>query len=751
MPFCYSAVAQTNQQLQNLATFNRLYGYVKYFHPSDEAANLDWDRFAIYGSREVEKCTNTESLKRTLSELFKPIAPTVQIEASGLIKPFSIITITPPDTTGFKVIAWQYLGLGNGDSKNIYRSGRLNRKVRSSDKRMFCTITAGIDVEKYRGKQFRLSGSVRLIDGPGTGHLWARVDRADNRIGFFDNMEARPIASYQWKTYQIDGKIDADAVRLAFGSFLLGAGKLMVDNLNLSVLEGNEWTTVYSNSFESDNPDTFPSGMSGTRAPEYKTVVTDKEGNNGKKSVIIQGVVVYKMFEPLFDKHCKPGEFAEKEIGSGLTAIIPLALFGNENNTWPPANAQNLSALNRQMESVSLKPATELFTRIGGIIATWNVFQHFYPYFNETKTDWESAFNTAVRDTYLNKSSDDYLKTLRKLTAQLKDGHVHVNNFSIDNEGFAPPVAWEWIENKLVITKTGDSTLSLKPGDVVTEINGAPSRKFFDVEVLPYISAATPGWLDFRAQTSSLLGPKNSTLVLKILDAQNSEKEVTLARIVALRNYDQLGEHPKDAIRKMLDGIYYINISQAPMEEIRNHFPNLQQAKAIICDLRGYPKSNHQFISHLLHEKDTSKRWMRVPQIVYPDQEKISGFAEMGWEMQPLKPHLNAKIFFLLDGRAISYAESFMGFIEHYDLATIVGQPSAGTNGNVNRFQLPGGYNISWTGMSVFKHDGSQLHGVGILPDVYVQKTIQGVRENKDEFLEKAIELATKFKADVKD
>lgn len=45
--------------------------------------------------------------------------------------------------------------------------------------------------------------------------------------------------------------------------------------------------------------------------------------------------------------------------------------------------------------------------------------------------------------------------------------------------------------------------------------------------------------------------------------------------------------------------------------------------------------------------------------------------------------------------------------------------------------------------MKVFKHDGSPLHGVGILPDVYVQKTIQGIRENRDEFLEKAIELAT--------
>jgi C-terminal processing protease CtpA/Prc len=83
-----------------------------------------------------------------------------------------------------------------------------------------------------------------------------------------------------------------------------------------------------------------------------------------------------------------------------------------------------------------------------------------------------------------------------------------------------------------------------------------------------------------------------------------------------------------------------------------------------------------------------------------------------------------------------------MSFVEHYKLATIVGQPTAGTNGNVNELTLPGGYTIRWTGMKVQKHDGSVHHGVGILPNVFVQKTIKGVREARDEFLEKALELA---------
>ena len=82
-----------------------------------------------------------------------------------------------------------------------------------------------------------------------------------------------------------------------------------------------------------------------------------------------------------------------------------------------------------------------------------------------------------------------------------------------------------------------------------------------------------------------------------------------------------------------------------------------------------------------------------------------------------------------------------MGFIEWYDLASIIGEPTAGTNGNVNRFGLLGGMSISWTGMKVVKHDGSQLHAIGVLPDIYVNKTIEDIKANKDTYLEKAIEI----------
>ena len=115
-------------------------------------------------------------------------------------------------------------------------------------------------------------------------------------------------------------------------------------------------------------------------------------------------------------------------------------------------------------------------------------------------------------------------------------------------------------------------------------------------------------------------------------------------------------------------------------------------------------------------------------------------FTFSNWSIRPRQPRLTSNIAYIIDGRAISYAETWMGVVEHYRVAEIVGQPTAGTNGNVNPFTVPSGYRISWTGMKVLKHDGSQHHGVGILPTIPFERTLEGVRQGRDELLERAVQ-----------
>jgi C-terminal processing protease CtpA/Prc len=117
----------------------------------------------------------------------------------------------------------------------------------------------------------------------------------------------------------------------------------------------------------------------------------------------------------------------------------------------------------------------------------------------------------------------------------------------------------------------------------------------------------------------------------------------------------------------------------------------------------------------------------------------LTYLARPRWQLEPLLPRIAGNIVVLTDERAISYTESLMGIIEAHHLATIVGSTTAGTNGNVNLFTLPGHYCVSWTGMRVVKHDGSEHHGIGIHPNVPSLPTLEGIAQGRDEVLERAI------------
>src|SRR5678815_5680780 len=71
------------RRLVNLRAFARLYGVIRWFHPSDAAAAVDWDRVAGDGVRQVLDAVDSHALRAQLATLFEPIAPTMHIVSAG--------------------------------------------------------------------------------------------------------------------------------------------------------------------------------------------------------------------------------------------------------------------------------------------------------------------------------------------------------------------------------------------------------------------------------------------------------------------------------------------------------------------------------------------------------------------------------------------------------------------------------------------------------------------------------------------
>jgi C-terminal processing protease CtpA/Prc len=738
----FNAFSQTRQQVDNEYAFAKVYGYLKYFYPGDEAEKIDWDKFAIYGAQKIENCKNEAELKKTLNSLIGEIMPGVKILDQSEHYKFDASLLTPKNLKGYNVVSWQHLGVGLTKAQPaLYKSARTNRpQIFKPVFNGFASASSNYSDESMAGKSFELTARAKVPDGKGEGRLWFRID-SNTKMLFLDNMHDRPIKSNEWATYTIRGKINEGAKTVSFGALSIGLGSFLVDDISLKI----DGKGVFNTSFETEKLGKEPLSM--------KTVSPNATNDSGKFSFLVKGNNSSKYLEinsPInagriqiinqkpFEKQANFGEYIEKAIGSNLKLVAPLALYGNKSTTYPNVDSLKASILLSEINNSNYTlTASNLHFRLGNLINAWNVFQHFYPYFDIAKTDWNEDLRMALKESYEAKDGAGYASLLKRLTSKLKDGHIYVSNPENKNFYF-PPLAWTWAGKDLVVTSSTDKTLELKKGDVVKKINGEDVSLYFK-RVNEHISSATEGYLKHRSETESITGEKNTPFDLFL----EGDKMIKMSRNVYAADY--YPSLPKtDTIKSLGNDITYIHIGNAKMKMINEALPLLQKSRAIICDLRGYPTDNTEFIQYLITKKDTSSQWMQVSKFIYPDQENQIGYENYKWGLTPKSPHLDAKIFFLIDGQAVSYAESYMSFIEHYKLATIIGQPTAGTNGNVNTITLPGGYNIRFTGMKVSKHDGSQHHGIGIIPNIYVERTAKGIKEGRDEILERAIAEALK-------
>ncbi len=76
--------------------------------------------------------------------------------------------------------------------------------------------------------------------------------------------------------------------------------------------------------------------------------------------------------------------------------------------------------------------------------------------------------------------------------------------------------------------------------------------------------------------------------------------------------------------------------------------------------------------------------------------------------------------------------------------ATAIGSTTAGADGNVSQFYLPGGISTLISGIGIYYPDGRETQRIGIIPDIVVKPTIRGITEGKDDPLEKAIEIVNR-------
>ena len=354
-------------------------------------------------------------------------------------------------------------------------------------------------------------------------------------------------------------------------------------------------------------------------------------------------------------------------------------------------------------------------------------------YWSESGVDWDARLVAQVELAYAATTRDGHRNALRQLVADARDGHGSVVDAQRRGERAFLPIRLGFIENQIAVTATSVAA-DVPVGAVVTTIDGTPAIARF-TDAMRLTSGTTP-WKQAIALQAITACEKGAAVNLTV-DPGTGPRPVSLQ---CLSPAPPVETRP-NAVSELTPGVWYVDLTRTKFAAITSELEKIAQAMGIVFDVRGYPTDAGMAVLPHLLDAPESDRWMHVAKITGPFGQ-YDGWQSFGWNLKPKTPRLAGKIVFLTDGRAISYAESVMGYVGDRKLGTIVGSATAGTNGNVASFPVPGGFTIAFTGMRVTGHDGrAPFHLVGVKPDVAAVPTLAGLRAGRDDVLDRAVAL----------
>lgn len=726
---CAACQNETSREVQNMETFARLYGYARWFHPSDEAQEIDWDKFAVLGIQKVENVKSDQELRDTLYQLFSPIVQGLQIYETRKPEAFNSDILLSPDKNA-KPVAWQHSGVYLNNKSYPYQSARINKNDfdRNTNAALVCKIA--INPSDLQGKEVKVSG-----------HFKTKSQNKESAKVFIkcvfpngDKTQDTIIEAADWKEYECTVKIPENAVTVAYGLWISDNCEVWADDFEFFVKKGDKWesTDKVNMGFESGE-------INGNQAADWKTLnmknctseVTDKDSYSGKYSLKLTFDYTGKMF----DRMPQFGEFINEPIGNNLTCVIPLVLLTNNSATYPKSEASSFIRLKAEIDSINIPDEFNMQANLASVVVAWNVLQHFFPYFDVIDTDWNKVLGETLESTLGNKQKEDYFVTISQMFAKLDDGHGIVSGEQMS----CLPIRAELIENKIVVTASTNALL--KRGDVIKKIDGKPAMA--ELQEKEKIISGSPQLRRHRAL--NIWGGKfNSGDTELIIERDGKEQNVTVPNSAPgnmFFNPIDSRKYLSETIVEIEPQIYYVNMTNSTEDDLNKKMDVLANAKAVIYDRRGGSKMDFfPIIPHLIEVPVTSA-WWNVPQTIYPDRKEVE-FSKSNWSIQPKQPLFKSKTIIINVPSVVSAGETTMGIMDHYNLATTVGETTAGCNGNINTIKLPYGYYAWFTGMKVLKHNGEQLYIKGFQPDYPVTKTLQAIKEGRDEYLEKALEIA---------
>jgi len=189
--------------------------------------------------------------------------------------------------------------------------------------------------------------------------------------------------------------------------------------------------------------------------------------------------------------------------------------------------------------------------------------------------------------------------------------------------------------------------------------------------------------------------------------------------------------------------IGYVTLKTIKNEDIQSIKKEFMDTKGIIIDIRNYPSAFTPFtLAPYFVSNSTPFVKFTNGNVDNPGEFTYTSALEIPKSDETYK----GKLVVLVNEETQSSAEYQAMAFQAGDNTIIIGSQTAGADGNVSEIIFPGGIKTWISGIGIYYPDGRQTQRVGIIPDIVVKPTIKGIREGRDELLEKAIEIIKRHK-----
>ncbi len=691
------------------------------------------------------------------------------------------------------------LNYSHSIDNNVFQSGKHSASIKFiGDKAGFSAWGYTIPA-KYQGNKITLRGYIKTENvSDGWAGLWMRIDPQVS----FDNMQERGISGTTgWKQYEITLDLKPkNAKQIVVGGILIGKGKMWIDNLELIIdgqpIEnalpiklplalkdrefdsGSNITIPNLNKVSLNNLELIakvwgflkyhhPAIASGNYNWDYELFrvlpsYLSAQSTQERDKVLLSWIESLGSIEECNDCNLTdPSAFLSPDLGwtsnYGMSSELQTKLtfvysnrYQNKHIYIGSAPAGNPEFSNENAYADMAYPDAGF--RLLSIFRYWNMIQYYFPYKHLIDKEWDQVLTEHISKFINAKNELEYEVAALQLIGEVQDTHANLwagKNKILEEKGsYFPPVYTRIIEDKLVVTDFYTDELDenyemsknvgLNIGDVITNINGVAIEKLIEERLLFY--PASNYATKLRDIAPELLRSNKKLInVTFIRDNTNKTMDLKLYERNELNMFRWYRKEIDGQSFRLLDNeIGYVTLKNIKSEDIREIQKEFINTKGIIIDIRNYPSTFVPFSlgSFFVNEntpfvKFTNANFNNPGEFTFTEPLVIP----------KSQNHYKGKLILLVNEFTQSQAEyTSMAFRAGND-TTILGSTTAGADGNVSRISLPGNLKTMISGIGVYYPDGTETQKIGIVPDIELLPTIEGIKAGKDELLEKAIEI----------